>query len=658
MTTLSDPRTPTPGSAADLPGARLSPLGLRDVVVDDAFWAPRREVVRTRTLPQQEAQMRQPGKQFDALRLTWRPGDPDEPHIFWESDVAKWIEAASCSLAVHPDPDLEASVEEAIALLAGAQQDDGYLNTYFTVVRPGDRFTDLRDAHELYCLGHLIEAAVAHHDATGRTSLLDVVTRYADLVDRTFAPGGPCEGGYDGHQEIELALVKLARATGEPRYLDLCRRMVDARGTRPFYYEAEEARRGTAGYFGEVFPHRVQQAERFREYNQSHLPVREQQEVVGHSVRAMYLLSAVTDLAAEDGDAELLAAARRLWDSTTRTKTYVTGGVGADPSIEGFSAPFDLPDEHGYAETCAAIGLVMWAQRMTNLTRDGEYADVMERALYNGVLSGSSTDGTHYFYGNPLASDGSVHRHEWFGVACCPPNLARLLTSLQHYAYAQGPDELAVHLYVGGRVRTSAGGGATVRVETTYPAGGDVRLTVEPDPGPAGAATPWTLSLRVPAWSARTRLLVDGAPVDLDAVTDRGYARLTRTWRAGTVVELGLDVEPHRVWADTRVAAAAGRVALQRGPIVHCIEGVDHPVPAHSVVLPREAGLTLEPDPLSGLPAVRADGFGDLGEEGGREGDLYRRTPAEVVPVRLRAVPYFSWANRGRSTMRVWIRES
>lgn len=626
---------------------RLVPLDLADVTIEDAFWAPRRETVRTRTLPQQERRLRTPGQQLDALRLGWRPGDPDEPHIFWESDVAKWIEAASYVLTTRPDPALEASVEEAVALLAGAQQPDGYLNVYFTVVRPGERFTDLRDAHELYCLGHLIEAAVAHHRATGRTTLLDVVRRYADLVERELGPGGPFEGAYDGHEEIELALVKLARATGERRYLDLARWFLDVRGTQPFWFDGEEDRRGHQGYFGGRAPGRRRREAADREYHQAHRPVREQEEVVGHSVRATYLLAAMADVAAEDDDADLLAACERLWESTTGTKMYVTGGLGSNPAIEGFSAPFELPDKDGYAETCAAIGLVLWAQRMVNLSGDGRYADVLEQALYNGVLAGVSADGTSYFYGNPLASDGSAHRQEWFGCACCPPNLARLLASLEAYAYGESDDVLAVHLHVAGTVRTRAGGGAVVRVETDLPRSGAVALTVE-----SATGEPWTLAVRVPGWSQETAVLVNGEPADVGGATDRGYVRLHRAWAPGDRVELGLDLTPRRVWADPRVRSASGRVALQRGPVVHCFEGVDHDAPADALVLPRSATLGLEDEPVSGLVALTTDGWAEESPDG-----LYRTDPAGRRPQRLRAVPYFAWGNRGRDTMTVWVRE-
>ncbi|HEY5822644.1 MAG TPA: beta-L-arabinofuranosidase domain-containing protein [Propionibacteriaceae bacterium] len=614
--------------------------------IDDDFWAPRREQIRTRTLRQQLRQLRRPGQQLDALRLGWRPGDPDEPHIFWESDVAKWIEAASYCLATTDDPELGVAVDEAIELLAGAQQSDGYLNVYFTVVRPGQRFTDLRDAHELYGAGHLIEAGVAHHEATGKTRLLEVVRRYADLLVSTFGPGGACEGGYDGHEEIELALIKLYRATGDDRYLDLSRKMIADRGTQPFFFEAEEQRRGSRGYFGDQFPERVDLIERFRQYTQSHLPVTEQHEIVGHSVRAMYLCSAVTDLAVLDGDDGLARAADRLWTSLTERKLYVTGGLGSDPSIEGFGPDYDLPDASGYAETCAAIGLVQWAQRMNALTGDGRYLDTLERALYNGVLSGASYDGTEYFYGNPLASVGDAHRDAWFGVACCPPNLARLISELSRYVYAEGDRRAVVNLFVAGRARFEFGSTALlVEQQTRYPREGRVRIVVTP----AGEPAELTLSVRVPGWSTPT-VSLNGDVVR--AETERGYLNLTRSWHAGDTLELDLGLTARRVWAHPEVTAASGKVALERGPVVFCLEGVDHEDPVRHLVLPREAEIGTRIDDRTGVVTLHATGLADRVVDG-----LYRSTPPQSRPVELTAVPYFSWANRGQSDMTVWIRE-
>ncbi|WP_457967466.1 glycoside hydrolase family 127 protein [Arthrobacter sp. D1-29] len=625
----------------------LSPLPLTDVVIDDAFWAPRRELIRTRTLRQQEDQLRR-GGQFEALKLGWKQGDP-EPHIFWESDVAKWIEAASYCLATTPDPELEASVDEAIGLLAAAQQEDGYLNVYFTVVRPGERFTDLRDAHELYCAGHLIEAGVAHHQATGKTRLLEVVRRYADLIETTFGPGGQCEGGYDGHQEIELALVKLYRETGERRYLEVSRRLIRNRGQQPFYFDLEEERRGTPGYFASFFPHRHEQVRRFREYNQSHQPVVEQASAVGHSVRAVYMYSAMTDLAAEYDDTELGEACDTLWANLTDRKLYLTGGIGSDHSIEGFGPDYDLPDEHGYAETCAAIGLVQWSQRMANTRRHGRHIDVLERALYNGVLSGASAEGTHYFYGNPLASSGSVQRQEWFGVACCPPNLARLLSELGRYIYAQGPNEAVVHLFVGGEARFALDAGTiTLRQTTEYPRHGKTGISV-------GTTRPadFTLSIRIPAWS-QPSVSLNGETLQNPEFTN-GYLSLRRTWGDGDVVSLDLNLAPRRIWANPGVASARGKVALAWGPLVHCLEGVDHNAPVRGITLPRSSELTVVSDHRTGTVTLHA-----AAETAGpaANGELYPTAPPTSVSTALTAVPYFSWANRGIADMTVWIHES
>ncbi|HEU5128276.1 MAG TPA: beta-L-arabinofuranosidase domain-containing protein [Glycomyces sp.] len=624
---------------------RRSPLAIPDVTIDDAFWAPRRETVRTGTIPHQEQQLRT-GGQFAALELAWRPGDEGEPHIFWESDVAKWIEAASYALAREHDADLDAAVDEAIALLAGAQQDDGYLNVYFTVVKPGERFTDLRDAHELYCAGHLIEAGVAHHEATGKTTLLEIVRRYADLIDREFGPGGACEGGYDGHEEIELALVKLYRATGERRYLDLALRLVDNRGTLPHYFDRERERRGTVGYFGHFFADRDRRAEWYRRYNQSHLPVREQTEAVGHAVRAVYLYAAMADLAAETGDGTLREVCERLWDDVVATKLYVTGGIGALPEIEGFGPAHHLPDADGYAETCAAIGLVFWAQRMALLTGEAKYIDVLERALYNGVISGVSADGMRYFYGNPLASDGTVERSGWFDCACCPPNLARLLTSLEHYVYTADADGLTVNLYVTGTARIDHNG-QTVRLAQTAdaPWDGRVRLVLDAE----GA---FTLRLRVPEWAESAALTVDGREVEVE--TEGGHLVLSRDWAPGTAIELDLGMAPKRVRANQKVAAVLGKTAIQKGPVVYCAEEVDNAAPVPALAVRSDAALQVARNETTGLDEITVDGVIDRREDEA----LYTTESPTMEPTTIRAVPYFSWANRGKGTMAVWLREA
>jgi DUF1680 family protein len=357
---------------------KFSLLPLNNVTIDGGFWGPRLEINRQRTLPIEYKQCKDTGR-IDAFRLDWKPGAGPAPHIFWDSDVAKWIEAASYALNSHPDAALEGVVDETIALIASAQQADGYLNTHFTVVEPGKRWTNLRDRHELYCAGHLIEAGVAHFQATGKRALLDVVCRYADHIAAVFGPGPAQKRGYPGHEEIELALVKLYRATGERRYLDLSLYFINERGSQPHYYDLEALERGEEpGKF------------RFKTYAymQAHLPVREQRQVVGHAVRAMYLYAAMADLAAETGDESLLQACEVLWEDLCLRKMYLTGGIGPSTDNEGFTGAYDLPNETAYAETCASIGLVFWAQRMLQSGCESRYADVMEGALYNGVLIG------------------------------------------------------------------------------------------------------------------------------------------------------------------------------------------------------------------------------------------------------------------------------
>lgn len=626
--------------------AALQPISFRQVSIDDAFWAPRLAQNRERTIPHQYAQLRDTGR-LDALRLTWQPGQEPVPHIFWESDVAKWLEAASYSLATHPDPALDALVDETIALLAGAQQPDGYLNVYFTVVKPGARWTDLHHAHELYCAGHLIEAGVAHVQATGKRSLLEIVCRYADYIETVFGRAPGQKRGYCGHEEIELALVKLYRATGQRRYLNLASYFVDERGQSPAYFVAEkEARGGTAGYFGD---HERSPLRASLEYNQAHAPVREQTQVVGHAVRAVYLYTAMADLAAETADPSLTAACQRLWTHLCSTRLYVTGGLGTTAANEGFTTDYDLPNETAYAETCASIGLVFWAQRMLLLTGAAHYVDVLERALYNGAMSGVSLDGTAYFYENPLASDGSVRRQEWFGCACCPPNLARLLASLGDYIYAAAPDGLLVNLYVGSQMTwTHADQPITVRQQSRCPWDGEVTLALQME-----APSAFTLSLRVPAWCPDVTVSINGQ--DTTGVIEHGYLRLPRTWAAGDTVHLRLAMPVLRLRAHPRVRADVGLVALQRGPIIYCAEEEDQTTPLDTLIVPAAADLipVYTAHLLGGVVLLRGS---VLRDDPAWADTLYRSDEPQRTPTPLTAIPYYAWNNRRQGPMRVWLR--
>ena len=632
------------------PHAVWRPVSFADVTIDDQFWAPRLRLNRERTIPFQYKQLRETGR-LDALRLDWRQGQEPVPHIFWESDIAKWIEAASYSLATHPDPALDTLVDETIALLASAQQPDGYLNVYFTVVHPGRRWTDLRDAHELYCAGHLIEAGVAHYEATGKRALLDVVRGFADYIDTVFGTAPGQKRGYCGHPEIELALVKLYHATGEDRYLRLAQYFVDERGRQPYYFDLEAGQRGEPGFF--EFHLAAGDLRQSRAYNQSHAPVREQDEVVGHAVRATYLYCAMADLAGEMGDETLRAACRRLWDHLTTRRMYITGGIGSAAQNEGFTRDYDLPNETAYAETCAAIGLVFWAHRMTRLERDARYADVLERALYNGVMSGVSHDGTRFFYDNPLASDGGAHRQEWFGVACCPPNLARLLASLGQYIYAHNDAEVVVHLYVQSTGQFRLGDQAvTIRQETDYPWDGKVTLRFELE-----RAAVFALRLRLPGWNRAATLTVNDEAVDVASSVEKGYITIGREWSQTDTVQLDLAMPVERVYANPKVRQDVGCVALQRGPLVYCLEEVDNAASTRQVVLPRDAAVTasLNAAEFGGLVVVHSDaGFADAQ---GWDGALYHTGGATLTPIRMTAIPYYAWDNRQPGDMCVWIHE-
>ncbi len=607
------------------------------VTIEDAFWAPRLQINREKTLPH-IYQMGQETGRIDAYHLDRKPGAENAPHQFWDSDVAKWIEAASYSLAISPDPRLDVLLDEVITLIASAQQPDGYLNPHYTIVEPDKRWTNLRHGHELYCAGHLIEAGVAHFQATGKSTLLEVVCRYADYIDTVFGREPEKRRGYCGHEEIELALVKLYRVTSNPRYLQLSRYFIDERGQVPCYFDTELA---------------SDQHQLGLEYHQAHKPVREQTEVVGHAVRAMYLYSAMADLAYETGDATLLQTCKCLWQHLSTKRLFLTGGIGSSMLNEGFSSDYDLPNETAYAETCAAIGLVFWSHRMLQLECDAHYADIMERALYNGVLSSVSQEGTAFFYVNPLADQGDLTRQAWFDCACCPTNITRLLASLGHYIYSHNEHEIAVHLYIQGTVRiTLQGQPVLLRQETEYPWGEHVTLTVEIE-----EPMTFALRLRIPGWCSEATLMVNGERLDSHILSENGYAKIERVWRSSDQVSLQLPMPFVRLYAYPEIAADVGQVALQRGPLVYCLESIDHDVPLHRLALPRTAELQVHNDEgvFGGAVTVVANaialGLSDWGNQ------LYRRQPPEMHSATLKAIPYYLWCNRGASTMRVWMHE-
>lgn len=623
------------------------PPALTQVQLHDAFWSPRLEANRAHTLPALHRKLVEVGA-LDAFDLpayaerglTIPKTHHVTPQMWWDSDVAKWIEAASASLVTHPDAALDAQIDDTIARMVRAQQQDGYLNTYFTAIEPERKLTNERDWHELYNAGHLIEAAVTHHRSTGKTSLLDVVERYVRFLSGVYGTGEGQRPGYPGHEEIELALLRLYHATGRREHLDFARYFLNQRGQTPNYFETEALARGDdpqefwAGTY---------------EYMQAHVPVREQSQVVGHAVRAMYLYAAMADLAAADGDPQLRTACERLWNDLTRHSLYVTGGLGPSASNEGMTRPYDLPNDTAYAETCAAVGLAFWARRMAALTGEGRYADVMERSLYNNVLSGVSLGGDHFLYENPLESDGTHRRWAWHACPCCPPNVARLLASLGEYVYAVSAREVTVNLYAGSTLQAEVGGRAlTLTQEGMYPWRGDIHLFMTLD-----APATFTVRLRIPAWAQGATLNVNGEAV---AVTpQQGYAVVTREWSAGDTIDLMLPLVPRRTYAHPAVRQDAGLVALEYGPLVYCVEGLDQRADLHALSLPRDSALDarFDPDLLGGVTVIEGAAVIDTAATA----DLYSGSPPTTRPTLLRAIPYAVWDNREPTPMRVWLRE-
>ncbi|MBI3922008.1 MAG: glycoside hydrolase family 127 protein [Armatimonadetes bacterium] len=618
---------------------RLNPVDFTHVKIENRFWTPRQEVNRCVTIPHQYRMCKET-ERIDAFKLNWKQGQENPPHIFWDSDVAKWVEAAAYTVSTHPDPELGKLLDEVTTLIANSQQADGYLNVHYTVVEPDKRWANLRDCHELYCAGHLMEAAVTLYQATGKRHLLDALCRYADYIDSVFGRGKGKKRGYCGHEEIELALVKLYQTTGNRRYLKLAKYFVDERGRQPHYFHAEARERGD-----DPKTYRAQTYD----YCQAHKPLRDQSEVVGHAVRAFYIYSGMADVAALTGDCELLAACKRLWDDLTQHKLYLTGGIGPSRHNEGFTRNYDLPNETAYAETCAAIALVFFAHRMLQIEADSRYADVVEQALYNGVLSGVSLDGTKFFYENPLASLGNHHRQQWFGCACCPPNVARLLASLGQYVYSTGAVSLYTHLYVGGQATTQvAGQQVTLTQETNYPWDGDVSLRLA-----VAQPTEFDLMLRIPRWCSQYAISVNGKAVT--TTMSRGYVEIRRTWKDGDTAELTLSMPVERVVAHPKVLSDVGKVALQRGPIVYCLEECDNPN-VLSLRVPKQAKLTTRFDKrlLGGMSVVEGEAMSP--SMTGWKGKLYTKAEdVKIKPVRFRAIPYFAWDNREPGAMAVWV---
>ena len=553
---------------------QLHSADMRNVKVKDGFWSPMQKLVTDVVIPYQKSILNDevPGAEKSHAIENFRIASGEQTGefygmVFQDSDVAKWLEAVAYSLILKPDEKLEAEADSLIDLIGRAQEPDGYLNTFFSVKEPDRKWTDLQECHELYCDGHMIEAAVAYYQATGKTNLLDIMKKNADLICSRF--GKDKVRGIPGHEEIELALMRLYRVTGDEKYKETAGYFLNERGTEPNYF-AEEVKKRDGWSYWHMDPEG-------REYAQNHKPVKEQDKAVGHAVRAAYLYTGMADYASESGDAEMYEACKRLWRNIVDRQMYVTGGIGATVHGEAFSIDYELPNDLVYAETCASVAMAFFARRMLEIEPKGEYADILEKELYNGILSGMQLDGKRFFYVNPLEVVPGVsgelpeykhvlpERPGWYACACCPPNVARLVTSLAQYAWGENETSVYAHTYLGGQATFR--NGAVITCESAYPWSGSVKYTIDTDKA-------FTFAIHIPGWCHEWGISVNGAEVAPELKD--GYVLLDRSWKAGDTVELSLAMEPRRLYANTHVRADAGCVAIARGPVVYCFEQADN----------------------------------------------------------------------------------
>ena len=618
---------------------KMELVNFSQVEIQDNFWKPIINKVTTVTIPVciEQTEVKTPRiRNFE--KVAAKRGEKHEGIYFDDSDVYKALEAIAYSLKNQPDANLEKKADEWIDKIAAAQQPDGYLNTYFTLSGLENRWTDM-EKHEDYCAGHLIEAAVAYYNTTGKRKILDVAIRLADHIDNTFRQKD--HHWVSGHQEIELALVKLYHTTLNIKYLDLADWFLQQRG--------HGYGKGT-----------IWDEWKSPEYCQDKIPVKDQKDITGHAVRAMYLYTGAADVGAAKNDNGYMDAMKAVWEDVVYRNMYITGGIGSSGTNEGFTVDYDLPNETAYCETCASVGMVFWNQRMNLLTGDAKYIDVLERSLYNGALDGLSLSGDHFFYGNPLASSGNYSRSEWFGCACCPSNISRLVESIGSYVYAKSNNAVYVNLFVGSTANVTLQNKKVKITQTTkYPWDGEVQIAVTPE-----KQTKFGLYVRIPGWvqnkavpgdtyafadagAGTFSISVNGLPEDSKLVN--GYAVIDRTWKKGDIISLSLPMPVRRVMAIEKVKEDKNSVALQRGPLVYCFEHPDNGTQNMNIVLPDQVKMNAEFNPtlLNGVVELKGNAPVLLVSSDGL------KVSTEMKPVT--AIPYYSWANRGAGPMKVWV---
>lgn len=642
---------------------KLKLADLKDVKIKDPFWDRHTQLVKSEILDYQWRAMNDqiedapPSHCIENFRIA--AGESEGEFfgaVFQDSDVAKWLEAVAYTLAAEPDAELKNRADGVIDLIGRAQQQDGYFNTYFILKEPGKRFKNLCEGHELYTLGHMIEAAVAYNQATGERRFLEIVCRMADLVADTFGPEEGKLHGMPGHEEIELALVRLYEVTGERKYLETAKYFIDVRGTgEKNYFLKEMEQEGFQNIFPEFEDYQP-------EYSQSHLPVREQKTAEGHAVRAVYLYSAMADLADLYHDEKLFEACTKLWDNIVQRRMYVTGGIGSSGILERFTTDYDLPNDCNYGETCASIGLALFGRRMAQITRDARYIDVAERALYNTVLAGIALDGKSFFYVNPLEvwPDNCMERtskehvksirQKWFGVACCPPNIARTLSSLGQYIYGYDKNTLFVNLFIGNETELELEGGRIrVSMETEFPYKSTYSLRIH------GEAGDMTLALRIPDYADDYRIFQDGAEAAYTA--EKGYAYISGDF-SGKTLEVRFRSEPRFIRANPAVRADEGKVCMMNGPLVYALEEADNGANLSGIYLDTSTRPAMQPDPelFGGTWVLSADGY-RIAADGWAPGELYKEEKPKFLKTEVRAIPYAYWNNRGKGEMTVWVKE-
>ncbi len=632
----------------------MSSLPLSQITLTDPFWSQWQKTILETTLPQQYEQIVATNRLANFERAAGRKEGTFEGLRFNDSDVYKFLEACAYSLAVAARrSDLKAAADKVRSLVdictevvAAAQMPDGYINTYFQLAHPSMRWRNLNAMHEMYSGGHLIEAGVAMFESTGDRRLLEVSIRFADHVMSVFGPDK--RRGYCGHQEIELALVRLAKVTEEPKYADFARWMIEERGHQPSIFEPEMEEPDVIALAPEAARLLMGTGEYCGDYCQDHAPIREHTEIVGHAVRAMYYYIAAADLAADKGDTLLEEALDRVWSNLINRRMYVTGGIGPSASNEGFTGDFDLPNLTAYAETCASIGLIFWGHKMLELTGNSDYADVLEQALYNGALSGISQVGDQYFYTNPLESRGTHQRVPWFTCACCPPNIARLIGNLGHYAVGASADTLFVHVPVGFNAGLKLGGGdVQVECKSNYPWSGEIEVIITPD-----HPRSFAVAVRIPGWADDVSFEIEGA--DEEAEYEEGYAVFRRTWKPGDKLKIELEMEPKWLESDPRVRDNLGRSALTRGPLVFCAEQHDMDYPPQLFMADTDAPAEIGRQEKLGVTTLIVDGACEV--ELFPEGLYAEVGAADVKETKATFIPFYAWNNRGATNMQVWTR--